>query len=292
MRHSDAPKILITGATGTIGSELARQLSAKGVPFRAMVRSLENTESISLLQGAQIILGDFNDKNSLSEALIGIEKAFLLTNSSEKAEEQQQNFVALAQRSGVRHIVKLSQLHAAVDSPVRFLRYHAAVEATIKESGMDYTFLRPNLFMQGLLGFKDRIQQQQAFFAAIGDAKISLVDIRDIAAVAAEALTATGHENKIYTITGPEALTHTELAGIFSEVLDKKIQFIPITPEAMKTALLSVGFPVWQAEGLVEDYAHYSRNEASEIYTTVEDILGKPARSFKSFVRDFATAFS
>lgn len=292
MKHSDAQKILITGATGTIGSELARQLSEKGIPFRAMVRSFENTESLASLEGAEIVLGDFTNAASLSNALVGIEKAFLLTNSSETAQQLQQNFVAVAQRSGVKQIVKLSQLHASADSPVRFLRYHAAVEAQIKQSGMKYTFLRPNLFMQGLLGFKDFIKQQNAFFAAIGDAKISLVDIRDIASIAAEALTASGHENKVYNITGPEALTHMELAALFSEVLDKPIQFIDIAPEEMKAALLSVGFPLWQADGLIEDYAHYSRNEASEVYATVEDILGKSARQFKNFVEDFAEDFS
>lgn len=292
MKNPDSPKILITGATGTIGSELARQLSDKGVAFRAIVRTLENTADLSSLKGAEIVLGDFNDEASLSKALIGIDKAFLLTNSSEEAEQLQQRFVDVANRSGVKHIVKLSQLHAKADSPVRFLRYHAAVEQKIKDSGMDYTFLRPNLFMQGLLGFKDVIKQQHAFYASIGDAKISLVDIRDIASIAAEALTVAGHENKTYAISGPQALTHAELAGIFSDVLEKTIQFVDITPEDMKTALFTVGFPLWQAEGLIEDYAHYSRGEASEVYDTVKTILGKPARDFKNFVQDFASAFS
>jgi uncharacterized protein YbjT (DUF2867 family) len=119
----------------------------------------------------------------------GVDRAFLLTNSSEQAEDQQSAFVAVAQSAGVKHIVKLSQWAADKDSPVRFLRYHAAVERIIKESGLAFTFLRPNLFMQGLLAFRETIVGQGKFFAAAGDTKISAVDVRDIAAVATAALT-------------------------------------------------------------------------------------------------------
>ncbi|HEY8914795.1 MAG TPA: NmrA family NAD(P)-binding protein, partial [Chitinophaga sp.] len=173
--------ILITGATGNIGSELAKQLSALGVPFRAMVRSLKGTEALAALNGVNLVTGDLNDFASLQQALQGIDKAFLLTNSSEQAQTQQLDFVKAAQEAGVQHIVKLSQFAAAKDSPVRFLRYHAVVEEAIQQSGITYTFLRPNLFMQGLLGFRDTIVHKSAFFAAIGNAKISMVDIRDIA---------------------------------------------------------------------------------------------------------------
>lgn len=292
MKNSDSPKILITGATGTIGSELAKQLDAKEIPFRAMARSLESAQSLSSLKNAEIAIGDFADGASLTDALAGIEKAFLLTNSSEEAEKLQATFVGTASSCGVKHIVKLSQLHADPDSPVRFLRYHAAVEQQLKDSGMAYTFLRPNLFMQGLLGFSEPIAKQGKFFASVGDAGISIVDIRDIAAVAVEALTSAGHENKIYNISGPESLTHAAMAAVFSEVLGKPISFVDVGPEAMKQAVLSVGFPLWQADGLIEDYAHYARGEASEVYTTVESITGKPTRDFKSFVRDYAGAFS
>lgn len=289
---SKSHSILITGATGTIGSELAKQLSAKGVSFRAIVRSLDNAKELASLQGAEVVVGDFNDAESLTNALKDIEHAFLLTNSSEEAEMLQSKFVAAAGDAGAQHIVKLSQFAADLHSPVRFLRYHAAVEQKIQQSGMTYTFLRPNLFMQGLLGFKDTIINQGKFFAAAGDAKISIVDIRDIAAIAVEALTNKEHEGKIYDITGPEALTHQEMANYFSDEIGRSVRYINVSPADMKQALFSAGFPNWQADGLIEDYAHYSRGEAAVISSAVYDVTGKPARNFKSFVHDYATVFS
>ena len=157
--------ILITGATGNVGKELTKYLVSKEIPFRSMVRSagqFEDKKNITF-PGAEMVQGDFNDAGSLKIALKGIEKAFLLTNSSEQAEQQQTAFVKAAAESGVKHIVKLSQWAAYVNSPVRFLRYHAVIENMIKETGMAYTFLRPNLFMQGLLGFRDTIIKQNQF---------------------------------------------------------------------------------------------------------------------------------
>lgn len=287
MSTSPSPSILITGATGTIGSELARNLAAKGIPFRALVRSLEKAKPLAELPGAELVVGDFTDGESMTRALDGMDRAFLLTDSSERAETLQTTFVDVARRTGVQHIVKLSQLAASPDSPVRFLRYHAAVEGKIKESGLAYTFLRPNLFMQGLLSFRDPIVQQGQFFATAGDATISLIDIRDIAAVAAEALTGSGHEGKTYDLTGPEALTHPQMAQILSEELRRSIQYVDVPPAAMRQTLLAGRFPEWQADGLIEDYAHYARGEASAVSSAVQDITGKPPRNFRDFVRDY-----
>jgi uncharacterized protein YbjT (DUF2867 family) len=117
--------ILITGATGNIGRELAKRLSAQNIPFRAMVRSSKSAEELYRLQGAELVHGDFNEAKSISDALEGVDRAFLLTNSSEQAESQQVAFVDAAKHAGVKHIVKLSQWAANSDSPVRFLRYHA-----------------------------------------------------------------------------------------------------------------------------------------------------------------------
>ena len=292
MTQTTAPALLITGATGNTGTELAKQLSAKGVPFRALVRSVENAGQLAALPGIELVCGDLGDPDSLAAALKGIKRAFLLTNSSEQAETLQLGFVDAARQAGVQHIVKLSQLAASIDSPVRFLRYHAAVEQHIRASGMAYTFLRPNLFMQGLLGFSGTIAAKGMFFASIGEARVSLVDIRDIAALAAAALTGQGHEGKIYNITGPEALTHAEIAAQFSAVLGREVRFINVSPEEMRQAVIGVGFPLWQADGLIEDYAHYARGEAAAVTADVEMITGRAPRSFKGFVNDYRQAFS
>ncbi|HEY1166475.1 MAG TPA: SDR family oxidoreductase [Chitinophaga sp.] len=291
MTQTTSPALLITGATGNTGTELAKQLSAKGISFRALVRSTANAGELAALPGIELVSGDLGDPDSLAAALKGIKRAFLLTNSSEQAAALQLAFVDAARLAGVQHIVKLSQLAASINSPVRFLRYHAAVEQHIQASGMAYTFLRPNLFMQGLLGFSSTIAAKGMFFASIGEARVSLVDIRDIAALAAAALTEQGHEGKIYNITGPEALTHTEIAAQFSTVLGREIRFINVSPEEMRQAVISVGFPLWQADGLIEDYAHYARGEAAAVTADVQAVTGRAPGSFDNFVREYKDRF-
>jgi uncharacterized protein YbjT (DUF2867 family) len=284
--------ILVTGATGSNGSELTKLLASRGVPVRAMVRSREGAKTIAALPGVELAVGDFDDASSVERALRGVEKAFLLTNSTERAEARQLAFVDAARRAGLRHVVKLSQFAADEGSPVRFLRYHAAAERAIVESGIAYTFLRPNLFMQGLLAFRASIASQGRFFAAAGDARVSVVDVRDIAAAAAAALAGPGHEGRTYDLTGPEALTHAEMAAALSEAAGRPIAFVDVPPEAMRDALLGAGLPQWQADGLIEDYAHYRRGEASAVASGVRDATGGPPRAFSAFARDYASAFS
>lgn len=289
--NSLIPSILITGATGNIGTELTKRLVQHGIPFRAMVRNPDQETALANLPGAEVVTGDFNDPASLASALRGIDRAFLLTPSSEQAQEQQLRFVTEARKAGIRHIVKLSQLAADEHSPVRFLRYHAAVERAIRESTIAYTFLRPNLFMQGLLSFRSTIRERGQFFAPIGGAPISVVDVRDIAAVAAAALTEAGHAGQTYTLTGPESFTHAQMAGQLTTALGKSITFVDISPEQMRATLHQIGFPAWQADGLIEDYAHYSRNEAAAITQDVQTATGNPPHSFARFAQDYANVF-
>ena len=291
MSDLKSPKILITGATGNIGKELVKYLSSKKIAFDAMVRAPEKASDLAKLKDVTLVQGDFDDTHSLENALQGVEKAFLLTNSSEHAAAQQIRFVNAAVKAGVKHIVKLSQWAADADSPVRFLRYHAQVEQHIRETGVHFTFLRPNLFMQGLLGFRETIINQGKFFGAVGDSKVSFVDTRDIAAAAGASLISQKHENKTYNLTGPEALSHAAIAEKLSQATGREIQFVDVTSESLRQMLMQVGFPEWQAEGLVEDYAHYKRGEAAEVTSGIFDATGSAARSFDTFATDYARLF-
>ncbi len=116
--------------------------------------------------------------------------------------------------------------------------------------------------------------------------------VGDIAAVAVAALTEVGHEEKIYNLTGSQSLTHTEMAEHFSVALDRQIMFVDVSPEAMRDSLLSIGLPVWQVDGLLEDYAHYRRQEAAAIAKGVQDAIAQEPRSFKDFAHDYAAMFS
>ena len=129
------------------------------------------------------------------------------------------------------------------------------------------------------------------FVAPIADARVSAVDVRDIAAVAAIALTEEGHDGKTYTITGPPAVTHTEMASALSKVIGRPVAFIDVPSEAFASALKAAGVPPWQVDGLVEDYAHYARGEAAAISPHVRDITGVDARDFGRFAEDYASAF-
>jgi uncharacterized protein YbjT (DUF2867 family) len=243
------------------------------------------------LPGVEFVRADFDDPASVRRALDGVDRAFLVTNSTERAEAQQLGFVQVARAAGLQHIVYLSQLHAAAESPVRYLRYHAVVEDAISRSGMAFTHLRPNLYMQGLLGFRGSIVAEGRFFAPASDARVSIVDVRDIAAVAVRALTEMGHEWKAYDITGPEALTHAEMAAQLSDALGRQVTFVDVPDAAMREALAGLGVPDWHADGLIEDYAHYRRGEAAAVSSAVQDVTGRPPRTFAGFARDYRQAF-
>jgi len=284
---NDSP-VLVTGATGNTGRGVLHALMERGVPVRAMVRREADRDGFPA--GVQVAVGDFDDPQSLAAALDGVGRAYLVTPSSERAEEQQRRFADLAVRAGTGHLVVLSQLGARKDSPVRFLRYHAAIEEHVRGLGIAYTFLRPNLFFQGLLAFAAPVSAQGRFSAPIGDARVSAIDVRDIAAVAAAVLNGNGHEGATYTLTGPAAITHGDIAAALSGALRREVVFTDTTPDSFAAALRGI-LPAWQVEGLLEDYEHYRRGEATTVTTAVADITARPPRDIGQFARDYAEAF-
>lgn len=280
-----SPTVLVTGATGTVGSALVTALRSRGATVRAMTRTPDRP-----IPGAETVVADLRDPASLAGALDGVDAAFLNSPSAEDAAALQIRFADQAHDAGLERLVLLSQYAAHPDSPVRFLRWHAEVEAHVQHLGLDRTVLRPNLYMQGTLGFAGTIAQGW-FGAPIGDTPVSLIDTRDIADTAAVVLTSPGHTGRTYTLTGPRAVTHDQIAEVLSGTTGRPITFHDATVEQF-TAALTGQLPPWQLSGLVEDYAHYARGEAAEVHPSVEDITGHPARDITEFARDYAAAFT
>ncbi|MFL6351801.1 MAG: SDR family oxidoreductase [Bryobacteraceae bacterium] len=282
--------ILVTGATGTNGRELVDELNKRGVPFRAMLRDLKKRSVLP--QGVEVVEGDFAKPQTLARALEGVDHAFLVSPPAEQSAQLEKNFIAAAKNAGVSHVVKLSVIAADLHSISRFQRFHREVEIELENSGMGWTILRPNLFMQKTLSYKPTIISQNAIFASAGNSRISAVDVRDIAAVAAAVLTEPGHEGKRYIITGPQALTHTEMAAHLSEALGKEVRYVDVPYSVTRDTLLQMGVPPWQVEGIVELNDMYKRSEAAGVTDTVRSIAKKEPVTFEQFARDFANLFS
>jgi uncharacterized protein YbjT (DUF2867 family) len=282
--------ILITGGTGTVGKELVKLLARPEEPIRVMVRDRTKAASIAY-PGANIIEGDFTRPDTLDSALAGVHKAFLLAPPGEHQTEFENNFVTAASRSDLKHLVNLSALGAAADSPARFLRGHAETERRIEASGIPYTFLRPCAFMQNFLSFRESILHRGEFYAPMGNGHISIVDVRDVAAVAAEVLEEYGHENKWYDVTGPESLTYADAAERLTEALGKPVTYVDVPPEAARDSLLQAGMSPWIVDGILELYALWKVNAAAEIANTVQSVAKKDPIPFADFAHEYAPQF-
>jgi uncharacterized protein YbjT (DUF2867 family) len=284
-----ANPILVTGSTGTVGSEVVKQLAATGAAIRAAVQLTSNTETIRQA-GAEPFVMNFADAESVRAALEGVEKAFLLTPVIQDQTGVTAGFVAAAKEAGLQHIVKLSVLGVDSDSDFLLGKQHRQSERDIADSGIAFTFLRPNFFMQNFLG-QTSIKAQGAFYDSSGDARASHVDVRDIAAIAVAALTESGHESKIYEITGPQALSNFEIADILSSVTGKKIAYVPVSDDDARQGMKAAGMPEWLIEALIELIQIKRAGNAQTISTDVEPLLGRRPIAFEQFARDHVEAF-
>jgi uncharacterized protein YbjT (DUF2867 family) len=274
--------ILVTGATGKVGRELVKSLEAQGAPFTVGSRSPEK------ISGAKAARFDFDRPETFAPALRGVEKLVLLTSGGT---EREVAAVDAAREAGVRHIVKLSVWDAEKEA-FGFGRAHRAVERSVEASGVPWTFLRPNEFMQNFTTFHvETIRSQGAFYPYGHNAKISTIDTRDIAAVAAQALTGRGHEGKAYKLSGPESLTHEEMAQKLSKAIGKPVRFVDLPDPEYRKALLGEGVPEPYADLLVDLSRYFTTGAAAAVTSDFEQVAGRKPISFDQFARDHASVW-
>ena len=283
--------ILVTGATGLNGRELVQRLSARGVPVRALTRSAPRAAALATLPLVETVEGDLAQPATLAAALHGVERAMLISSSEPSMVEVQTNFIQAARNAGVKHVVKLSGIIPGLDSPFRFARMHAEIERRLEASGMAFTHLRAGEFMPSYFRQVPNIVARGALFLPMEDARIASIDTGDIAEVAMAALTTPGHENKIYPLTGPEALTMSQVAEKLSAATGKSIRYINVAPEDARRAQLAAGMPPYLVDALVELFEERRKGKESVVSSAVPMILGRPATSFDAFAARHAAVF-
>ena len=280
--------ICVTGAGGTVGREVVTQLESGSAPFRAAYFSHEKAEA-ARARGIDAVILDYNRPESLRAAFQGCDRLFLLGPNLLNQSELERNAVEASKAVGVRHIVKQSVMGAGEES-FSLARVHRPVEKALESSGLAWTFLRPSSFMQNVVTYMgETIKAEGAFGSASGEAKISHVDVRDIAAVAVKALTEPNHEGKAYTLTGPEALTYDELASELSKVLGRPISHINLSPSDLKNGMLAGGMPEEIADRMLDLERYYREDQASRITDDIKQVTGRNPRRFAQYARDCAS---
>ena len=283
--------ILVTGATGTTGSELVRRLSARGVRVRGLTRNASKALALSALPNVEIMKADMAHPETLRDALQGVERAMLISSSDASMLEVQSNFIEAARKAGVKHIVKLSGIMPELDSPFRYARMHGEIERRLEASGMAFTHLRAGEFFTAYFRRVPMIVAKGMLVLPMEDARIASIDIGDIAEVAATILTSSGHEGKIYPLTGPEALSMAEVAEKLSAATGKPIQYVNIAPEEAKKANLAAGMPPYLVDGLFELFAERRKGKEAQVSSVIPTIFGWQATHFDEFAARNAAIF-
>jgi uncharacterized protein YbjT (DUF2867 family) len=281
--------ILVTGAGGTVGTELVKDLRSSGAHFRAAYHSPRKAEHAKR-DGIDAVAVDFAKPSTLAAALADVERLFLLGTGFLGQAEAEVGVVREARTAGVRHIVKLS-VWGADGEAFSFAKVHRPVERAIESSGLHWTFLRPNGFMQNIVNyFATTIRSDGAFYTPSRGCRVSHIDARDIAAVAGKALTEPGHEGRIYRLSGPESLTYAEIAAKLSAVLGKMVRYVDIPDADFKKGALGAGMPEAYADALLSLIHYYEGDHASAVTPDVERVTGRKPVRFDQFARDHADA--
>jgi len=277
--------ILVTGATGTIGSSTVKALKAKGASFKVGTRSPEKLKG----QGVEGVQFDWDKPETFGPALKGVEKVFVLTPIAEKQVEYTQALVDAAKKAGVKHIVKLSVMGADSEPGIALGRMHRGAEKAIKDSGIAWTMLRPTFFMENFFNYYGADPKKDStVYNPHGQGKAAWVDGRDVGEVAAAVLTGKGHEGKTYDLTGPEALGDAEVLALLGEAVGHKYTYVDVPEEAARKAMQDMKMPAWIVDGFMELNMLIKNNWVATPASGVKDVLGRPPRSVKEYAKDYA----
>jgi uncharacterized protein YbjT (DUF2867 family) len=287
--------ILVIGGRSKIGAALIGELLGRGQQVRALVRTGEPTGGLPA--AAEAVTGDLADEGSLVRAMAGIEKVFLLSSPHPNAIGWHRHAIDAARRTRVQLMVRSSILGADRESPAEFISAHTTCDRYLEDSGLPYVIVRPNLFLQNIPESAiPSIDASGTFYVNAGEARISMVDTREVAAVAAVVLTEPGHAGAHYDVTGPEALSYTDVAAKLTSAMGRRISYIGASDDAVRQALLGAGLTEWFANALIGLYQDYRRSGtsgyAAQVTGIIQLLTGRPTRSLDDLLGEIAPTFA
>lgn len=275
--------IFVTGGSGLVGSAVLGRLSQHGSGVRALAHSASGRSAIEAA-GAEAVPGDLDSPKSLTGAMDGCSRLFLLSPPHPQQVAREEAAIAAAKEAGIAHVVALSIIAADTRSPVPFSRWHAEIDQYLIDSGMAYTLLRPAGFMQIHLWPVHTITTQNRWYGMTGDGAAGFIDAHDVAAVAAEILTAGGHEGATYELTGPAAISMPQAAATVTEVTGRPVEYIDLSPEAYESELAKAGTPDLVVHAISTLYQAIRAGHAATVTNSVEQVTGRQAGTYRQFV--------
>ena len=286
----DDRPILVVGATGRIGRPLVTLLRKGGAKVRVLLRDPGRAPPFG--PDVEVAPGDLDDPASLSRATGGARAMYLASGVGAQLVEQHARAIEAARAAGVEHVARVSTEGVEHDNPMLLARWHRAGEAALEASGMAWTHLRPCNFMHNMLSFVPSIAARGEIRAPFGNGRMTLVDVGDIAAVAAATLLSPGHRNKAYKITGAEWLSYADIAKTIAAATGRPVRYAPLTEDEARRDMAQAGYPDWLADDLLGMYALLAQDRTAPVTAVVRDVAGREPRRFADFAREHAAAFT
>jgi len=286
--------ILVTGAAGLNGSAVIREFSRNGHPVRGLVRDRTRAQHIAELPGVEVVEGDMRRPETLGPALDGVDRALMISTADPAMAETQCAFVDACGKAGVGHVVKFSGAESGIGfdaGKFRFTRMHEEVERYLEASGVAWTHLRPSQFMQVYLREAPSIISDGALCLPLADIALAPIDVGDIAQVAFAILTRGGYEGRRFDMTGPEALTMTQVAERITSATGHRVRYVSITADQRRQNLAAAGAPAWFLDALDEQALERLRHPQSRVSLDAHREFGVTPTTFADFASRNASAF-
>lgn len=284
--------VLVTGATGTVGSRVVGELREAGVPVRAFVRDPERARAI-LGPDVELAVGEFQDLGTIEMALKDAEQVFLASPNHPRQFDHETRVIDAAARAGVERIVKLSALGAEPGCPLDFWDAHGRIEVHLDRAGIPAVVLRPTFYMSNILASVEAVKQTGHLFLPAAGTRVAMVCPNDVAAAAAAIFAGAGVDDaRPYRLTGPEAITFTTVAEQLSVAIGYPVEEIDVSDEAARQAMVGAGIPEWTALNLVTLFGFLRRGVQDGTTNDVRELTGRNPRSFGSFAQSVAPLFT